>query len=428
MARRVTETVALVSPFRPVRYGDAESLSTRIAPPYDVITPVQWERLAASDPYNVVRYILPQGPGDRHAGARALLAAWCEQHVLIQEKEPAVLVVQQAFSTPDGNRHVRTGVIAAVASEPFEHRRVRPHERTHAGPKEDRLALLRETQFIFESLLMVVPDSDGLLSEALRQVVDSAPLADAELDGVGIRLWSVGGEAAEDMTRAASATGLYIADGHHRYETAVAYREENARAERIPALLVPLSDPGLVVLPTHRLIIGKPLDGLSIEGRFRDWFQIKALPSGTDHAEELAALRRRGTACVVVVPPDAAFAMLLKGGAKLDEFVTGLHPTVASLDIMRVDELVVSRLAAEAGPGALVEYSPDADEVEEAVRSATAAAGVLVNPTPVERMLAVADAGQVMPPKSTYFYPKVPSGIVGMSYADRHPMTESGFK
>ena len=121
---------------------------------------------------------------------------------------------------------------------------------------------------------------------------------------------------------------------------------------------------------------------------------------------------------MVVVPPDAAFAMLLKGGAKLEEFVTGLHPTVASLDIMRIDELVVNRLVAGAGAGALVEYSADASEVVGAVRSATAAAGVLVNPTPVEHVLAVADAGQVMPPKSTYFYPKVPSGIVGMSYAD----------
>ncbi len=408
----------LVSTFHPVRYGDMGALSARIAPPYDVISPAHWERLAASDPCNVVRYILPQGMGERYAQARVLLDTWCEQKVLVREEDPAVLVMQQEFSTPEGDTHVRTGVIAAVAAEPFGDERVRPHERTHAGPKKDRLALLRETRFIFESLLMVVPDADAVLYKALRQVADTAPLATAELGGVRIRLWLIGGTVAEDIAHAAGASGAYIADGHHRYETAVTYREENTLADRIPALLIPLRDPGLVVLPTHRLIIGDPLDQLSIEARFREWFQIKELPPGTDYTEELAALRRRGTACVVVVPPDAAFAMLLKGGAKLDEFVTGLHPTVASLDIMRVDELVVKRLCAAVGTGALVEYSADVDEVVEVVRGGTAAAGVLVNPTPVEDMLAVADAGEVMPPKSTYFYPKVPSGIAGMSYAD----------
>ncbi len=418
MGQYVNDRPPLVSPFHLVRYGDAASLSARIAPPYDVISPAQWERLAASDPHNVVRYILPQSPGDRYAEASVLLEAWREQRVLLQEKEPAVLVVQQEFSTPDGGGHVRTGVIGAVAVESFDDQRVRPHERTHAGPKKDRLALLRETRFIFESLLMVVPDPQGVLYEMLHEIGDAAPLATAELDGVEIRVWLVRGTAAAKLAETAGADGAYIADGHHRYETAVTYREENALADRIPALLVPLSDPGLVVLPTHRLIVGDAIDRLSIEGRFREWFQIKELPPGVDHGEELAELRRRGTACVVIVPQDAAFALLLKGRAKLDEFVTGLHPTVASLDIVRIDELVVNRLSALAGPGALIEYSAHVGEVVGAVRARTAAAGVLVNPTPVEDMLAVADAGEVMPPKSTYFYPKVPSGIAGMSYAD----------
>jgi uncharacterized protein (DUF1015 family) len=407
----------LVAPFRAVRYADPAVLPARIAPPYDVVSPRERERLAAGDPHNVVHYILPQGDGpERYTRAREILEEWFAGGVLMREEEPVVVVVRQEFGTAEGQAHVRTGVIGAVAAEPFAVGRVHPHERTHEGPKEDRLALLRATEFVFEELLMVVPDRDGVLQEALRDVTTESPLATAELSGVRVAIWVIKGSPAAGLAAAAGTDGAYVADGHHRYETAVTYRGENRRADRIPALLIPLGDPGLVVRPTHRLITGTALDRLALEAKFREWFQIKELPLSASYAEELAALERRGTACVVVVPPGAAFAMLLKSGAKLDDIVTGLHPTVASLDIMRIDELVVRKLRSAAGAEAQIEYSADIGEVIDAVRDGTGAAGVLVNPTPVETMLAVADAGEVMPPKSTYFFPKVPSGLAGMWY------------
>jgi len=197
----------------------------------------------------------------------------------------------------------------------------------------------------------------------------------------------------------------------------VSYRGENAAATSVPALLVPFGDPGVVVLPTHRLVLGRTLDTPKLEGTLRARFQIKQLPPAANYVEELRAIGRRGTSCVVVLPDGRALALLLKGGsARLDDFATGLDPVVAGLAVTRVDELVVKHVVSAAGKDARLTYSAAADAVIEAVGRGDAAAGVLLNPTAMSDVIAVADAGAVMPQKSTYFMPKVPSGLVGMRY------------
>jgi uncharacterized protein (DUF1015 family) len=218
------------------------------------------------------------------------------------------------------------------------------------------------------------------------------------------------------MAGLAGRADLYIADGHHRYETAVAYATETAGADRIPALVMSLADPGVIVEATHRILVGDAVDAGVLETQFRERFQIKELAAGDDPREELTSLADRGTGCVVALPSGQTFALLLKGGDTLEGFATGLNAAVASLDVLRVDELVVKPLLAAAGPGGRLEYEADAREAIHVVRAGAAGAAVLLNPTPVERVIAVADAGEVMPPKSTYFYPKVPSGLVGMRY------------
>lgn len=407
----------LVAPFRGMRFADGAPLSARIAPPYDVIGPEERTALEAHDPDNVVRYILPTGDGDRYVHAREVLDGWLARSVLHEDPEPSVTVVQQAFTTTDGRSHVRTGVIAAVAVEPFAVGRVRPHERTHAGPKEDRLALLRATAFMFEALLMVAPDSDDRLRTVLAEAQRRDPLDTAELGGTRVTLWRVSGPLATQIAALGSREPLYMADGHHRYETAVSYRGENAAATSVPALLVPRGDPGLVVLPTHRVVVGRTLDTPTLERTLRGRFQIKQVPPSANYVEELQAIGRRGTACVVVLPGGRALALLLKGGsARLDDFATGLDPVVAGLDVTRVDELVVKHVLAAVGKDARLTYSAADDEVIDAVSRGNAAAGVLLNPTPMSDVIAVADAGAVMPQKSTYFVPKVPSGLVGIRY------------
>jgi uncharacterized protein (DUF1015 family) len=409
-------TPPLATPFLGVRFADMQALSSVIAPPYDVISVADRAQLADRDPRNVVRYILPAGDTGRYEAADALLSEWVRDGVLADDDEPSVTVVSQTFTTTDGVEHRRTGVILAVAAEPFGDGRVRPHERTHKGPKEDRLSLLRASAFVFESLMMFAPDRDRALHRRLEEVQDGPPLAEGVLDDVHVAVWRIEGEAGQAIAALAGRSDLYIADGHHRYETAVVYGEENPGARRIPALVLSLADPGLVVEATHRIIVGDGPDEAVLEARFRERFQIKELAAGEDPREELRHLEERGTSCVVVLPSGKAFALLLKGGDTLEDFATGLHTAVASLDVMRVDELVVKPLLAAAGEGATLEYESDAHEAIQVVRAGAAGAAVLLNPTPVERVIAVADAGEVMPPKSTYFYPKVPSGLVGMRY------------
>ena len=407
-------TIPLVAPFSAERYADLETLSDLIAPPYDVISDEDRAALAEKNAHNIVHLILPEaGEADRYTHAKALLDAWRADGILVPDGDPAVYVVQQSFAIPGGGRRTRTGVIAAVAAEPFVSGRVKPHEKTHEGPKEDRLALMRATDAMFESLFLFARDDSGNLLSLLAASTEQPPTATATLAEVDIAFWRITGGKATAISQAAGETPLYIADGHHRFETTLAYREEAPGAERIPVLIVPVRDPGLVVLPTHRLISGSLDRKVAVE-RLRERFRIRDLEAGANYVEELAALKGRGTACVVVLSEGPALALLLKGGTSLGDLPFANEPAVANLDIARVDALVVDVLKDLAGDDAVLTYSANAHEVIDAVRAGKAQAGVLVNATTVEDVLAVADAGAFMPPKSTYFMPKVPSGLVLM--------------
>jgi uncharacterized protein (DUF1015 family) len=407
----------LVVPFAGERYREHDRLSDLIAPPYDVIPPARRKALGDRDPHNIVRVILPDGDAEqRYADAAALLAQWRDEGVLRADEEPGLYVVQQEFTTPAGERRTRTGFIGAVAVEPFSGGRVKAHERTHAGPKIDRLALLRATSTMCEALLMVTRDDDGQVSRLLERAVAGEPLSTAELDGVRIAVWQVTGRDADALAEASRIGPLYVADGHHRYETAIAYRQGVPAGARTLAVIVPARDPGLVILPTHRIVFGASLDVAAIIEGLRERFHIHELPTDVSYVQHLAELRDRGTACVVVQPDGHAVALLLKPGAKLGDLPFANEPTVASLDVARIDELVVKRLRSAAGDHGALEYSADADYVIEQVLGGGVAAGVLVNPTSLEQVLAVADAGSVMPQKATFFAPKVPSGLVLMRY------------
>ncbi|HEX9692995.1 MAG TPA: DUF1015 domain-containing protein [Gemmatimonadales bacterium] len=403
----------LVVPFPGERYTDRADLSRCLAPPYDVIDGTERQRLAAQDPCNVVHFILPAGDEDRYHRAAEVLADWRRDGVLARDDEPSVYVLRQHFTTPDGRRHTRTGVIGAVAAESFDTGRVRPHERTHAGPKRDRLALLEASHATFESLFMLARDSDGMLAEQVQAVVEEPPTTQATLQDVTVGLWRVSGSRADALATTAGREGLYIADGHHRYETAVAFAQQYPSARRLPALIVSLQDPGLVVLATHRMLDGPPIPEEGIRA-LRDSFKIRQLSSRAEARAELEGLRDRGTSCVLLTPSQT-LALLLKPGASLGEVPFANEPSVASLDVARIDALVVERLGESAG-GAAVRYSADSQRVIDAVDGGEVAAGILLNPTKVEHVLDVADARAVMPPKSTYFIPKVASGLVAMAY------------
>jgi len=404
-----------VAPFRGERYAAVERLSRLIAPPYDVIDPAERARLAALDEHNIVHVMLPEAPAgkpseDRYRFAADRLATWRRSGVLARDPDPALYVLAQDFTLPTGERRTRRGVFAAVAAEGYDSRRIRPHEKTHAGPKADRLALLQATATNIESIFLIAPDADRGLANAVASVAQGMPDATAELDGVGIRLWKVQGGARYRFPLPASP--LYIADGHHRYETASAYARENPAADRVLALIVSARDSGLAVLPTHRVIFGAGRELERLLTRWRQWFDVQPVPAGVDPVTHLAIVGRDRTACLVA-DAKRMIALVLRQGALPDRLPSlAQSAAVRDLDVARIESLVVKEILGAATSTPIVRYVADAREALNAVQRGGAAAAVLLNPTCIEQVFAVADVGDVMPPKSTYFVPKVPSGLV----------------
>ena len=403
----------LLVPFRGERYRDAKRLSAVVAPPYDVITPEQRATLAARAPHNMVHLVLPErGAGDPYEHAASLLTDWRSAGVWVRDAEPTITVLAQDFAVPGGGRRSRLGMFAALVAEPYDTRRVRPHEHTHSGPKADRLALLRATRTSLESILVLAPDADGAMAATLAEIAGRPPHATAELDGVGIRVWIIGGSQATQLTTHHSPLPVYIADGHHRYETAVAYAKEQPSADRLLALVVSARDPGLTVLPTHRVIFGAGRRPETVLDGWRRWFDVTELPHEADALAHLGRAGEGGTACVVAWGEGPLHLLRLKADAPLAELPElGGHAAVRALDVARVEALVVRAILQATTSTPTLRYSADAAEALRLVRTGAAAA-VLLNPTRVEQVIAVADAGGVMPPKSTYFAPKVPCGIV----------------
>lgn len=398
-----------MTPFAAERFGDLQNLSDLISPPYDVITAEGREKLEQRDPRNIVRLILPNGNGDRYALAAKRLEAWREDGTVIRERDQGVYVLRQTFTTKAGVRHVRTGLLAALSVEDYHTGRVKPHERTHRGPKEDRLALMRATKTMFEALFMLAPDPHESLKDALIATTAQPALAEAQLEGVEIGLWAVTGEAGRGLAALAGEEAVYIADGHHRYETAVAYRGENAAARRTLALIVSRADPGLVVLPTFRIVERSGLTGKELTELLDEACEVRRLQRG-ENAARLAGELEGG--CVVCLL-DGTYEVSERTDATLPRMTLNLDPAVHRLNVARVDALVVDAIRKRAGGPAAVRYSADPAEVMAAVEAG--AAGVLLPATGVDDVIAVADAGGFMPQKSTYFQPKVPSGLVMMS-------------
>ena len=392
-----------------------DRLTALLAPPYDVISRAERVGYAARDPHNIVHLILPEAPSgaDQYADAAARLTAWRREGVLRRDAGEAVYVVAQDYTLPSGERRTRLGMFAAVRAEPFATRRVRPHEQTHSAPKADRLALLRATRTSLESIFLLAPDSDRALAQALAQAARGVPAARAELDGVGIRMWSVTGAPGAQLAALAGGAQLYIADGHHRYETAVAFAAEDPRADRVLSFIVSRHDPGLTILPTHRIVFGGGRDAGKLIEQWRAWFEVGRMAPCMDRVERLAELGRDRTACIVAFPDDYDVTLVLKPDAALDR-VPGMArtPAVRALDVVRIETLVVQYILGAGTATPSLAYTPDPRAAFEAVRNGRAAAAVLLNPTKVEQVFAVADAGDVMPPKSTYFAPKVPAGLV----------------
>lgn len=364
--------------FRAVRYDPerAGPLGTLVAPPHDIVDPDFKARLLGASPYNVIRLTRPHDPDE----AGRLFHAWRDEGVLVREAQPAVWKLEEAYTGPDGEERTRRGLVARVRMTRYGEGDVYPHERTFRRQKHLRLELLRATRTKL-SPIFFLHEGDSPPQRG------DPPDLEVEFGGVRSRLWRVVDPDAVAAALAAVRGKLIIADGHHRYETALRFHEEEGTEETafVLGVLVAHDDPGLEIFPTHRLA-GGPLPELN--GRFR-------LTEVSGAAEGLARLGD--------VPRDRpAFVVLRPEGAVLAETEPVADGPAGSLDTAVLDELELDD----------VRFTPSADEAEQAVAAGDAAAAFLVRAPSVEQVEAVALAGETMPQKSTYFFPKLTSGLL----------------
>jgi uncharacterized protein (DUF1015 family) len=349
--------VADVRPFRAARY--ASPSATLTAPPYDVLDETQRAELRASDPHNVVH--LTCDPDETEGGRR--FREWLADEVLVRDETPAVWALEQDVPESSAGVATRTGIVASLRAEPYAARVVLPHEQTHAGTRRRRLRLLRAAQAQLEPLFFLYDGAAPL----------AAPKRPPDIDVGDSRLWRIEGD--ESVTEAFADSQLLIADGHHRYETAVAYAQEGG-GDRLLAVLVSTGDPGLAILPTHRVFSGRP--EIALDG--------EAFDSPETALEALAAEPFEHSAAVLV-RPDAA--RLVRGRAG------------------ELDPELVERVGREG-----IAYTPDADDAIARVRAGEADCAFLLRATRIEDVFDHSRRGITMPPKSTYFFPKLVSGLL----------------
>jgi len=423
--------MATVQPLRALHYDLAAvgSLDAVCSPPYDVIDPAQRAELEARSPYNVVRIDLPepQAPGgDPYANAARQFAAWQQAGAIVRDDEPAFWALTQEYAGPDGAVRTRNGFLARVRVEDYGPGRIRPHERTHPGPKEDRLRLTRATQANLSPIFSLYGDPQGAAWAALApHVAAEAPYGEqTDAEGTRNRMWRiVDPEALAAVQSALEPAELLIADGHHRYETARAYAEEiggEGDHRYVLMHLVALEDPGLMVFPTHRLISG--LEGDSerqeaLAATLRECFDITELPTTDDlppgpAADPHAPLQLGYLDGHSKTP----FRLTLKDQSLADRALTGFPEPYRHLDTAIVEGLILT------GPLELTEddishfnglgYSRSDEEAVEQVLSGAFDAAFFLPGASVEQIGEIAATGMNMPPKSTFFVPKVPTGLL----------------
>jgi len=425
--------MADIRPFSALRYNlQRVSAAQVVTQPYDKITPAMQERYYDASPFNLVRIILGRRePGDNtvenvYTRAAGYGQKWRAEGILQQDPAPSMYTYSQTFTDPSGKKFERRGFIALGRVEDYADKVVYRHEQTLAKPKADRLDLLRATRAHYEQLFLLYEDSgeiDSLLKSA------AAPTIDVKDEyGADHHVWQVTDpEVIASVRKAMHDKKLVIADGHHRYETALNFRNEcraaagktdrEAPYEFVMMTFVNMNDPGLLVLPTHRVV--HSLKAFSIEDFKRasaEYFEIEEVGSGLDATKATALLKDRGRSTTALLAVSEGRALLLHSPKRAAaKFLEGLSPRQQSLDVVQLHKCLlegVLKLSEESIRNQEnLSYLRDASEAIGLVRKGEANVTFLMNPCPVLKVRDVAFAGEVMPQKSTDFYPKLLSGL-----------------
>lgn len=440
-----------IQAFRGLRYnlGHVGSLSEVVTPPYDVISPAFQEELYQKHPANFIRLELNrEEPGDseaqnKYARAARFLKNWRQEGVMEVDPDPAIYVYHQTFQH-DGQDVTRRGFMSRVRLERFGEGKIYPHEETHSGPKQDRMLLTKACRANLSQIFGLYPDPENAAQNLLEAAIHGqTPLTATDHLGVVHRLWPVTNvKTIAEVSAIMDAKPLFIADGHHRYETACNYRDwlaeqgpldANHPANFVLTQCVGMSDPGLLVLPTHRLFRGvKPITAEQLQARLGQFFNTRTITTGADRApslwEDLQIADEQGRLAFYTAQDDnwTQAAIAPQGQARIAELAPEHSGDWQDLGVSILHRLVMeSLLGYQELPKPM--YVHSAEEVAEALRKGDAVGrdatgqmgsggrfelACLVMPATVDHVRAISEHGERMPAKSTYFYPKLLGGMV----------------
>ena len=438
--------MAKIAPFRGTAYvynqSKAGAIDTVVCPPYDIISPAEQQELYRKSPYNVIRLEFGlTSPADTEADNRytrsaAVLENWLRSTVLRQGKEPAFSIYEMEYKAGGSAKKLR-GIICLVRIEDYDSGVVKPHETTLSGPKTDRLNLLRACRASFSQIFSLFSDSQSRVARLLAKVTRKPDREVKHNDGVIHRVWSLSDtDDIEAIVRELADKPIFIADGHHRYDTALNYRNERRASagsftgeegyNYVAMFLARLEDPGLTILPAHRALFNlTDFNARKFEDDLNRYFNIERIDfdkksEPKDLLTVLDTMAHRADHAHVfgmrVRDEHSYYLLTLRNEADMDALLPGKSPAYRRLDVSILHHLIIDRLLGIKMEthklGLNIEYIKDAGEADKRVHDNAAEVVFFMNPTKVREVKEVADTGERMPQKATYFYPKLLTGLV----------------
>lgn len=420
-----------IRPYRGILYNSTKVNPTDVvAPPYDVISTQQQGELYDRNTYNIIRLILGREE-DRYNSAAKYFEDWKNKHIMVNDEKESMYVLVQNFDL-DGKKQIeRRGIIAASRLEEYGVGSINPHEKTYLAPKEDRLKLFQATNAMFDQILSLYSDPQHNLDEFLTNFLFSSPIIDVTFERVRNRVWRIHNQVAvAGIASFFSNQKIIIADGHHRYETALQYRDLMRSKNQmhsghepynfIPMYFTNMDSPGLIILPTHRILSNiSDFSSAQLLESLKEYFHFDVQISVDELLQNLSSRGEFAFGVILPTPPEYILIWL-----KNREVIKSLNqPEVLSqLDVSLFDIIILKNIFHLSDKAtdrkSFLGYDNDAIRAIRMVKEGKADAAFLLNPTTIGQLKAVTESKYTMPPKSTYFYPKLLSGILSYSFID----------
>jgi len=406
--------------------GIVGELATVVAPPYDVISEEEHRKLLHASKYNVVRLILPQGSSNsKYAQASSIFNEWIEKAILVKDVEPAVYIYEQEYDFK-GSRKRRIGFVALAKIEDFSSGKIKAHEKTLKGPKADRLRLLKACKTNLSQIFSLFSDPEEKVDYILYKHAEETPRIDIEVNGVNHRLWTLSDPAdIAKVTQLMHDKPLFIADGHHRYETAINYRDEmrlftgdksgEAPFDYTMMMFVNMDSEGLAVLPTHRALKNMPkINHDKLRENLKQVFDVRQV----DSVDQIMSGLEKNSGLHTIgmyLGNESYYLLKVKDENKIIDLLGDQQSKAWKLlDVTILHQVIINRILGFGGTNIenSIKFTTDEQEAVRLVAEGGYQMAFLLNPTKISSVRDIADQGEIMPQKSTYFYPKLLSGLV----------------